>query len=444
MRRLVSAAAAIAGLALALPGAAAAAPGDLDPSFGDGGHVITGFDPPSPGVSADVVAITADDRIVVATTVGTDESGYPYDEVAVYRYLPDGSLDPSFGNGGLARVDLPGPFIVPGLGVGPAGEVFFVTTTDGPGGSGPAHSEISVAKLDPGGEPDPAFGGGDGVFSFDVGPTHDFATGLALLPDGGVAVSAQIDLGDESDIALARLTPAGALDPGFGSGGVLNISIGDFDVAGELIAYPDGRLATYGEVGINQRSDVVVARFLADGSPDPAFGGNGRKRVAVDDYQDATSIALGPKGGLLAGFEERPRRAQRVNTGAIRLLANGQVDRGFGEDGLASTRLRRSAEYGEAGVLAAAGGKVVVGGYRQKTNLADSPSDFFLARFDRKGELDQSFGDNGTVTSDFGSDSEYAPALAQTSTGEIVLAGSTSSRPGGTFISSVLIARYQD
>ena len=79
-------------------------------------------------------------------------------------------------------------------------------------------------------------------------------------------VSAQIDLGNEADIALARLTRA-ASSTGFGSGGVLDVSIGNFDVAGEVIAYPDGRLATYGEVGTNQRSDVVVARFLPTDRP---------------------------------------------------------------------------------------------------------------------------------------------------------------------------------
>ena len=95
-------------------------------------------------------------------------------------------------------------------------------------------------------------------------------------------------------------------------------------------------------------------------------------------------------------------------------------------------------------MLAAPGGTVIVGGYRQKTNFIDSPSDFFLARFDRKGELDEEFGDGGTVTSDFESDIEFGFGVGLTSTGEIVLAGQSSTTAGGSFTSSVLIARYQN
>src|SRR5437870_7648461 len=68
-----------------------AAPGDLDPTFGNGGKVTTQFS----FAHATGVAVQADGKIVVA---GTDESNSA--QFVLARYHTDGSLDTSFGNGG--------------------------------------------------------------------------------------------------------------------------------------------------------------------------------------------------------------------------------------------------------------------------------------------------------------------------------------------------------
>ena len=82
-------------LSISLSLAAQAAPGDLDPTFGNGGKVITSI-----GGSIDIAnaaAIQSDGKIIAA--------GYSYNtegnaDFALVRYNLDGSLDASFGNGG--------------------------------------------------------------------------------------------------------------------------------------------------------------------------------------------------------------------------------------------------------------------------------------------------------------------------------------------------------
>lgn len=69
--------------------------GSPDPTFGSGGWVQT--DVIGGDARADALAVQADGRIVVA---GTGASGF-----AVVRYLPDGLLDPSFGEGGQVITD---------------------------------------------------------------------------------------------------------------------------------------------------------------------------------------------------------------------------------------------------------------------------------------------------------------------------------------------------
>ncbi len=83
------------GLGFASP--STAGPGALDPSFGSGGIVVTDFNG-SIDDAAFAVAVQPDGKILAAGYVfSSAATNY---EFALARYLPDGSLDPSFGTNG--------------------------------------------------------------------------------------------------------------------------------------------------------------------------------------------------------------------------------------------------------------------------------------------------------------------------------------------------------
>jgi uncharacterized delta-60 repeat protein len=71
--------------------------GSLDPSFGDGGKAATDF---TTGDEGHAVVVQPDGKIVVA---GQSLANY-----ALARYRPDGSLDPSFGSGGKVLSSIQG------------------------------------------------------------------------------------------------------------------------------------------------------------------------------------------------------------------------------------------------------------------------------------------------------------------------------------------------
>src|SRR5689334_21357817 len=83
---------------LAVPSTVLARAGMLDPSFGTGGLAIVPGDPLTPEYYVGV-AVRSDGRIVV---VGEGSPFTGSAKVMVARYLHDGTLDPTFGTGGIA------------------------------------------------------------------------------------------------------------------------------------------------------------------------------------------------------------------------------------------------------------------------------------------------------------------------------------------------------
>ncbi len=73
--------------------------GDLDPTFGSGGIVITQAAPQSEAAD---VAVDLQDRLVVVGR-GVDDANESGKSWLVVRHLPDGARDPSFGEGGVVR-----------------------------------------------------------------------------------------------------------------------------------------------------------------------------------------------------------------------------------------------------------------------------------------------------------------------------------------------------
>ena len=87
-----------------------------------------------------------------------------------------------------------------------------------------------------------------------------------------------------------------------------------------------------------------------------------------------------------------------MNFAVARYLANGTLDPGFSGDGLQQVGFGSCCQSANS-VLLQRDGKIVLVGY---PNSESSDSDFLLARLDRDGSLDATFGTGGRVRTSFG------------------------------------------
>src|SRR5438094_644990 len=177
-------------LVVASAAPAMAAPGDLDPSFGQGGVALTPIGSSSDGFSqVDALAVQADGKLVAAGSVVTTPSSFdapPNADVALARYSSGGVLDTTFGNNGTVVADLGGFDGNTHVAVQPDGKVVIAATSVANITADMPSAQIVIARYTAAGAPDQSFGLG-GKVQLKVGEVSAVG-GLALQPDGAIVV----------------------------------------------------------------------------------------------------------------------------------------------------------------------------------------------------------------------------------------------------------------
>jgi uncharacterized delta-60 repeat protein len=390
---------------------ARAADGDLDPTFGNGGKVVTNFDLPASGASA--VAIQADGKIVAA--------GFTFDETAnidfgVARYEPNGTLDPTFESDGRVTTDFFGLFdLANAVAIQSDGKIVLA-------GSAMENlaNDFALARYNPDGSLDSTFDG-DGKLTTDFSGGGDIAYGVVVQPDGKIlAAGVSNNLASSADdVALVRYNADGSLDSTFGVGGRVLTDFGEGEVAFGVALQPDGKVIAVGsaERTNSAASDCLILRYDSKGVPDPTFGSNG---VVLTAFLVARSVTLGPDGRIVvAGAASDP-----ANPGGFfavaRFLKNGTLDASFDGDGWKTTDLSGFDESALA-VSVQPDGKILAAG---SSANPDFSLDFALVRYNPDGTDDPTFGTLGRVITDFAGRSDGARGIALQADGKIVVAGS--------------------
>jgi uncharacterized delta-60 repeat protein len=274
--------------------------GTLDTTFSGDGKQITDFGGGSNGTLGGLV-IQADGKILVAGYMGTATDF----NFAVYRYLSNGSLDPSFSGDGKASFGFGSgrQDAATALAIQPDGKIVVA------GYSGDMNGEnhnFAIARLNANGSLDATFSG-DGRQGTDFGG-DDFAYGLALQPDGKMVIVGQkFDFtNDKYPSAIARYNSDGTLDDTFGqllasgkrSGKrVYGILPGAFSFAADVAVQLDGKIVVAGATDAGGLFNFALVRLNGDSSFDTTFSGDGKVTVDFGSDERAFALALQPSDG---------------------------------------------------------------------------------------------------------------------------------------------------
>jgi hypothetical protein len=181
-------------------------------------------------------------------------------------------------------------------------------------GPGRDRSSLRLVAILRDGRPDPAFGVG-GVADVrvpGVATSPDPRPAQILLDGAGgplvVFYGARASQNEYPPALVARFTPAGALDVGYGNGGVATtgVQFGSAAVTadgGVVVTGAAGQIPSPGHDPIPRRQDWIVRRLTPLGAVDRTFGTDGTTTVALDASGSAIAIvgddiAVGGRGSL--------------------------------------------------------------------------------------------------------------------------------------------------
>jgi uncharacterized delta-60 repeat protein len=312
--------------------------GSPDTTFGQGGRVLT--DLGAAQETATAIALQPDGRILVAGN--TYNSGPAAYTIALARYLPNGTLDPTFGTGGRATLTPHARPHVNDIALLPDGKILLA------GGVEPQQfvADPLLMRLTTIGAPDTTFSG-DGVI---IEPSSVDDELVAVTADAaGRPITSMSQRG--GNLTVSRYTAAGAPDTTFGTSGRTRISGGSgggvaLDAAGNVVvAYNDFSR------GVSQ-----VGRLTPVGAFDRTFGSSGFAR-ASEGGLGVADLAIQYDGSIVVAGTAPPARMA-----AARLLPGGALDLSFGNRGTAIVPRNDPGDEWGAAVALAPDGRILIAG----------------------------------------------------------------------------------
>ncbi|MBS1153383.1 MAG: uncharacterized protein H6Q89_5081 [Myxococcaceae bacterium] len=366
---LAACVAGVLGGCLPVSPASDAGPNLLDPTFGDGGTTLKSFG------CTDYASANA----LVVVDGGFVAGGGACQGWALVGYSHNGAIDPSFGDAGTALLfSGTSDFAqIDQLLVRPDGRLLV---------RGTRRSGTTLRQLSASGAEDTAFTATVDQALSDRNIT--LVNGMWLQADGKVLLA--------FGTTLYRMLPDGSLDASFGVGGAVVVQVfNSSPTLSCLLVQPDGKIVLCGADSGDSVDPTFVARLSADGALDPTFGSSGVMKVKAPAGSRLMlrSAALQGDGklvlaGMIRGLSSAPWRAA-----VWRITPGGAFDETFGARGKAEPYPGVGASIFSA-VAVLGEGKVLAAGSYQGADLQDA---WQLARFTAFGELDPTFGHAGAT-----------------------------------------------
>ena len=392
------------------------AAGDLDSTFGGDGTVVTDVGTGRHDRGEDV-ALQSDGKLVVG---GWYQSASKGKEFGLVRYNSDGSLDGTFGNGGIVRTSFGSKDdAITGIAIQSDGKIVA-------GGYATVSNRLTfaVARYNTNGTLDKTFDG-DGKVTTNVVSLGEEIKDIMIQPDGKiVAVGNAETASGVTDFALVRYNANGSLDTSFGVGG--KVTTPGTDGSSAVALQADGKIVVAGSANPGEGS---IARYNTNGTLDTSFAGNGL--IEATQGVAYRGLAIQTDGGIVVAANSGP------DSHIARFDANGNVDPSMGGDGTATSPIDTPYD-----VAIQPDGKIVTAG--QGIYNGDVYP-LIVTRSNSDGTLDTTFGSGGVATAPMPPNATVANSLAIQPDGKIVAAGfvTDGSAPWMDGNWNTLVARFE-
>jgi uncharacterized delta-60 repeat protein len=342
--------------------------GSLDSTFGTAGKATTKYK-----MDMYALGVQSDGKIVLAGQSTVYVDGSPTYRFALVRLNPNGSEDATFGSGVAGQ-----GVVETSLGTGHYAAYSLVIQADGKivvAGSG---DQFIAVRYNPNGSLDNTFGAG-GIVRTTTYPGHTSrATSMVLQSNGKIVVAGfdQPTDSSTSDMVVVRYNANGSLDTRFDGDGIARVGFVGYssDYANAVKMQSNGKIVLAGYSNANGTNDFAVARLNSNGSRDTTFGSNGILTTPLGSAEDiATGLGIQRDGKIVVGGSSN--NSYDDDFAVVRYNTDGSLDSTFG---IVTTAFGYDNDIANAlGIQT--DGKIVLAGRAESGNVPFG--DFALARY---------------------------------------------------------------
>lgn len=354
---------------------------------------------------------------VYATGVVADGTDAAADyAMVVAKFSASGSLDTTFGTGGVARQNVAvgtSGELARGIVVQSTGRIVISGTVEHANAQDSRDRDIAVVRFNANGTLDTSFGT-NGVALLDlsdgevVGSGYVADTAWGLIVDGSdrliVSGAQKRTGGTDTDFAIVRLTANGARDTSFGTNGVTTVDIENQSASprsGMVLA--DGRIVGSGYMTVDGVTSAVIFKLRSDGQLDTSFGTGGISRQSpLALVTECYAVAAQGNSIITAGYG-RNTTSESLDYVSLRLLPNGSLDTTYGTNGVARIDVGGFNDNARSLLVLPDGRPLIIGGGRP----SETNQDGVMALLTPNGQPDLSFSATGRRTFELGGAADH-------------------------------------
>ena len=410
--------------------APAVPPGTLDASFGNGGVALTSVGT-NGGDGVDQIVRQSDGKFVVVGT-GTDGGGSLVVELA--RYNSNGTLDIGYGMGGTVTLPQHSGDVLygPRLAYQPStGDVIVSGTWESPSNLF-ALGDFGAVRVTANGTLDTSFGTSGFVDTA-------VATGGTALSVAVNSSTGEIYIGGsaipgggatDTDMAVVAYGAGGAIDTSFGNSGLALTGLTGDSLAINALALDGTSIVGAGSLSSGSGVSIAAMRYTSAGHPDTSFNGGNPSTFGLGSDSYAYSVLVQPTHKIVVGAFGTYSGVGCMALG--RFNAGGGQDTSFGSSG--DTHVCIGDDSSAYGIAASSDGSYIYATGNSFNNTT-TLNKMALARFTADGTLDTGFGTAGYVTSDAlgNGKSSLANAVALDGTNPVIAGQAYDSASSTTF-----------
>lgn len=257
---------------------------------------------------------------------------------------------------------------------------------------------------------------GNGIVTGSYTSGNNSADAMAIQPDGKIIVAGGTGTASSIKVGVSRHNSDGTLDSTFGTAGKMDFSSGWIkSFVKDIKIQQDGKIVMGGYRWNNSTGDFLMVRLNANGSFDTTFGTNGIAIIDGGQTEVAESFDIDSNGDyMISGYIEDDFAMAKVKS-------DGTLDTNFGNSGWVITPFSDYASYSFDTLVSDIDGRIFLAG--MLLNGYENKYEYAIAAYLPNGTLDTTFGDQGKLHFNVGTDNDFGMRILQLKNGQILFGG---------------------